>query len=156
MQQRTGRWQWVFFGAAAAIAVVVYLLLTLSRNAATEQPIAPPAPFGKANFNEMKTDTFVSLLRGAYGDLITCKIADKNLEVDMKANELTKDFFNGNDALLKFGTGDFGFDIKYNTEARTLHAQFRISEQNGVNVPNDVLIPLIDKTTKTIHVDQQQ
>jgi hypothetical protein len=155
MQQNTRRWQMIFFAVALVIAGAMYFLFTISRNAATEQTVAPPAPFGPANYNQMKTDTFVALVHNAYGDLVTYKIEDRKLVMDMKANELTKDFFNGNDALLKFGLSDFGFDIKYNTEAKSMQAQFKISEQNGVNVPNDVLIKLMDKTTKTNHVDQQ-
>jgi len=156
MQNNTRRLQILFFGTAALIAVVMYVLFTFSRNAATDQPVAPPAPFGSSNFNQMKTDTFVALVQTAYGELVSHKIEARKLVMDMKANELTKDFFNGNDALLKFGLSDFGFDIKYNPEQKALHAVFAISEQNGVNVPNDVLIKLMDKTSKTIHVDQQQ
>lgn len=155
MQQNTRKWQLIFFAIAVGIAGATYFLLTISRNAATEQAVAPPAPFGAANYNQMKTDTFVALVHQAYGDLVTYKIEDRKLVMDMKANELTKDFFNGNDALLKFGLNDFGFDIKYNSETKSMQAQFKISEQNGVNVPNDVLIKLMDKTTKTTHVDQQ-
>jgi hypothetical protein len=140
---------------AVLIAVVMYFLFTISRNAPTAQAVAPPAPFGASNYNVMKTDTFIALVHNAYGDLVTYKIEGKKLEMDMKANELTKDFFNGNDALLKFGLSDFGFDIKYNPEEKLMKAQFKIIEQNGVHVPNDVLIKLMDKTTKTNNVDQQ-
>lgn len=155
MQTNTRRWQLIFFSVAVLIAAAMYFLFTISRNAATEQVVAPPAPFGASNVNLMKTDTFVTLVHNAYGNLVTYKIEDGKLLMEMKANELTKDFFNGNDALLKFGLSDFGFDIKYNPEEKSMKAQFKITEQHGVYVPNDVLIKLMDKTTKTNNVDQQ-
>lgn len=155
MQYNTRRWQLIFFSVAVLIAAVMCSLFTMSRNAVTEQVVVPPAPFGTSNFNLIKTDTFVTLVHNAYGDLVTYKIEDGKLEMEMKANELTKDFFNGNDALLKFGLSDFGFDIKYNPEQKSMKAQFKITGQNGVNVPNEVLIKLMDKTTKTNNVNQQ-
>jgi hypothetical protein len=155
MQSNTKRWQLIFFSVAVVIAGAMYFLFTISRNAATAQVVTPPTPFGASNFNLIKTDTFIALVHNAYGDLVTYKIEDKKLQMEMKANELTKDFFNGNDALLKFGLSDFGFDIKYNPEEKSMKAQFEIMEQNGVHVPNDVLIKLMDKTTKTNNVDQQ-
>lgn len=156
MQHNTRRWQLLFFSAAVIVAVAMYFLFTISRNTATEQYVAPPAPFGANNYNTMKTDTFLTLVRNAYGNLVTYQFEEKKLVMEMKANELTKDFFNGNDALLKFGLNDFGFDIKYNPERKSMKAQFIVSDQHGVNVPNDVLIKLMDKTTQTSHVDQQQ
>lgn len=102
----------------------------------------------------MKTDTFVMLLHQAYGTLVTDKKENNKLEIEIKANELTKDFFNGNDAILKFGLNDFGFDIKYNPQDKSLKAAFNIQNGNGVNVPNDVLIKLMDKTTGVSHVNQ--
>jgi hypothetical protein len=156
MQNNTRRWQIIFFSAAVVVAAAMYFLFTISRNAATGQAVAPPAPFGSSNYNTMKTDTFLTLVRNAYGNLVTYKFEEKKLVMEMKANELTKDFFNGNDALLKFGLNDFGFDIKYNPEDKSMKAQFKVSDQHGVNVPNDVLIKLMDKTTQTSHVDQQQ
>lgn len=155
MQTNNRRWQLIFFSVAVLIAAAMYFLFTISRNTATEQVVAPPAPFGASNVNLMKTDTFVTLVHNAYGNLVTYKIEDGKLLMEMKANELTKDFFNGNDALLKFGLSDFGFDIKYNPEEKSMKAQFKITEHHGVYVPNDVLIKLMDKTTKTNNVDQQ-
>lgn len=155
MQNNNRRWQLIFFVLAIVIAAVMYFMFTISRHTATEQVVAPPAPFSPNNVNLMKTDTFVMLIREAYGTLVACTIEDKKLKLDMKANELTRDFFNGNDALLKFGLSDFGFDIKYNAEEKSMKAVFDITEQNGVHVPNDVLIKLMDKTTQTKHVDQQ-
>jgi hypothetical protein len=156
MQNNTRRWQVIFFSVAVLIAAAMYFLFTISRNAVTAQVVAPPAPFGASNFNLMKTDTFLALVHNAYGDLVSYKIEEGKLNMEMKANELTKDFFNGNDALLKFGLRDFGFDIKYNPEEKSMKATFKVTEQNGVHVPNDVLIKLMDKTTKTNNVDQQQ
>jgi hypothetical protein len=154
MQNTTRKWQVMFFGIAVLIALALYLICLPGRSGETQQPVAPPAPFGASNYNLMKTDTFVMLLHQAYGGLIADKREGNKLMVEMKANELTKDFFNGNDAILKFGLNDFGFDIKYNPQDKSLKAIFEIQEQNGVNVPNDVLIKLMDKTTGVSHVNQ--
>jgi len=152
----SGKWQWTFFGIAILIALACYLICMPGRSGADTQPVAPPAPFGSANYNLVKTDTFVQLLHQAYGSLAADHREGDRLIVEMKANELTRDFFNGNDALLKFGLNDFGFDIKYNAQDKSLKAVFKLQEGNGVNVPNDVLIQLMDKTTGAVHVDQQK
>ncbi len=144
----------MFFGIAALLALAACLICLPTRSGDLNQPVAPPAPFGASNFNVMKTDTFVMLLHQAYGSLVTEKRVQNKLEVTMSANELTKDFFNGNDALLKFGLSDFGFDIKYNPQDKSLKAIFNIQSGDGVNVPNDVLIKLMDKTTGVSHVNQ--
>lgn len=156
MQKSARTWPMIFTGIALVIAVVTYLIFAGTRNAATEQVVAPPAPFGSNNYNIMKTDTFVALVSKAYGNLAEYNTADGILEINMKnANELTKDFFNGNDALLPFKLGDHGFEFHYNPEDRSLKALFKIDQQNGVHVPNDVLIKLMDKTTTTQHVDNK-
>ncbi len=156
MQNSTRKWQLIFTALAIVIAGAMYLVFAGSRNAAVEQTVEPPAPFGSNNYNVMKTDTFVALVNRAYGSFITQKTENGILALDINANELTKDFFNGNDALLKFKLGDHGFELTYNPEAHSLKARFKINEQNGVTVPNDVLIKLMDKTAKTNHVDNQE
>lgn len=157
MQNSPRKWQLLFTALAIVIAGAMYLAFAGSRNAAIEQTVAPPAPFGSNNYNVMKTDTFVALVNSAYGSFVEQKREQGMLELHLKnANELTKDFFNGNDALLKFRLSDHGFEMNYNPEDRSLIARFRISEQNGVNVPNDVLIKLMDKTSKINHVDNQE
>jgi hypothetical protein len=157
MQNSSRKWQLVFTALAVVIAGVMCLVFARSRNAAEEQVVAPPAPFGSNNYNVMKTDTFVALVNQAYSGLVTQKTEDGILELQLRnANELTKDFFNGNDALLRFKLNDHGFELNYNPEAQSLTARFKINERNGVNVPNDVLIKLMDKTTKVNHVDNQE
>lgn len=157
MQNSTRKWQLIFAALAIVIAGAMCLVFAHSRNAAEEQPVAPPAPFGSNNYNVMKTDTFVALVNQAYGSFVTQKTENGILEFQLRnANELTKDFFNGNDALLKFKLGDHGFELNYNPEDQSLVARFKINERNGVNVPNDVLIKLMDKTTKVNHVDNEE
>jgi len=145
----TRKWQLIFSSIALVIAAGACLLFAGSRNMPAGQVVEPPAPFGSSHYNAMKTDTFVALVQAAYGQLATTGITGNTLVVDMPdANELAKDFFNGNDALLRFGMSDHGFEIRYNPEQKSLKASFRISEQGGVNVPNDVLIKLMDKTAR--------
>lgn len=157
MQNSTRKWQLIFTALAVVVAGAMYLVFAGSRNAAVEQTVEPPAPFGSNNYNVMKTDTFVALVNRAYGSFTTQKTENGVLELTIKnANELTKDFFNGNDALLKFKLSDHGFELAYNPEDQSLKARFKINEQNGVAVPNDVLIKLMDKTSKTNHVDNQE
>lgn len=157
MQNSTRKWQLLSLALATLIAGAVYLLLTPSRNAATEQAVAPPAPFGPNNYNAMKTDTFVTLVQKAYGSLVSHQVQDDILLVELNhGNELTRDFFNGNEALLNYKLSDHGFELQYSAADKSLKARFRISKQGGINVPNDVLIKLMDKTTPINHVDKQQ
>ncbi len=157
MQNSSKKWQLIFTALAVALVGVMYLAFGGSRNAAEEQTIAPPAPFGSNNYNVMKTDTFVALVNQAYGNLVTQKTENGILEFQIKnGNALTKDFFNGNDALLRFKLSDHGFELNYNPEEQSLVARFKINERNGINVPNDVLIKLMDKTTKISHVDNEE
>ena len=157
MQNSTRKWQLIFMAVAIVIAGAMYFIFACSRNAAVEQTVEPPAPFGSNNYNVMKTDTFTALVSRAYGSFTQPKTENGILELDIKnANELTKDFFNGNDALLKFKLSDFGFEFKYNPEDQSLKALFKINEQNGVNVPNDVLIKLMDKTASSNNVNNEQ
>jgi hypothetical protein len=154
MQNTTKKWQLLFFGIAALIALAAYLFCLPGRSGMVKQTVAPPAPFGAGNYNLIKTDTFVALLHKAYGNLITDKKENNKLMIEMKPDAMTKDFYNSNDALLKFGLNDFGFDIKYNPQDKSLKAVFNIQAQDGIAVPNDVLIKLMDKTTGVSHVNQ--
>ena len=154
MQHSARRLQITFFIIAMAISIVVYFLFTKNSKepAAIEAKAAPE--FGINNYSIMKTDTFVALVQSAYSGFASNKVEDKRLEINIKnANEITKDFFNGNDALLKFKLSDYGFEIKYNPEEPSVVALFKITEGNGVHVPNDVLIKLMDKTNKINNVD---
>ena len=154
MQKSTQKWQFIFFAAAVLVAATLYIMFIKNTNEAVVQKIQPAPEFGVNNYNIIKTDTFVALIQGAYGNFATHKIEGNTLEVTIKnANELTKDFFNGNDALLQYKMGDYGFAIKYNPEEPSVVATFKINEQRGVPVPNDVLIKLMDKTNKTENVD---
>ena len=154
MQNSTRKWQIIFFGIAVLIGIAAYLICLPNRSGVTSQTVTQAAPFGTSNYNLMKTDTFVALLHKAYGSSITDSIAANKLTIGIKGNEQAKDFFNSNDAILKFGLSDFGFDIKYNQQDKSVKAIFNIQNGNGVNVPNDVLIKLMDKTTGVSHVNQ--
>jgi hypothetical protein len=139
-----------------AIVLVAVTWFTLSRPSkpVPAQVMKASAEFNSGNYNNMKVDTFVRLLQLAYGSLMDYKIDGNLLRVNLKyTNELTQDFFNGNARLLQYNLNQFGFDINYNKEQRSIDASFRINSRNGVNVPNDVLIPLTSKTNKISNVD---
>lgn len=156
MQNSTGRWQLIFTGLAVAIAVAAGLIATLLRNTATEQTVEQSSSFGSNHFNSMKTDTFAVLVSKAYDGPATVKQANGMLEVEIKGEGPAREFYNGNEALLKFRLNDHGFELKYLPETQSLKASFRIDEKDGVNVPNDILIKLMDKTTGTYHVDNKK
>lgn len=157
MQNSISKWQLLFTGLALAIAAGAGLATTLLRNTATEQAVEQPAAFSSNSYNTMKTDTFTALVTRAYGNAATFKQEEGVLALELKKEgEQARDFFNGNDALLKFRLNQHGFELQYQPGSSSMTARFRINEQNGVNVPNDVLIRLTDKTTGTDHVDKQK
>lgn len=139
------KWGIIFLGMGVVLCTAMYFLLSGQRQAQTSETIAPPAPFGANNVNEIKVDTFLSLVHKAYGGIVTSTIDNNKLSIDLKGNELTKDFFNSNNQLLQFGLNDFGFKIDYNPEQKSLLAVFLI-KANAVQVPNDVMIKILDKT----------
>lgn len=154
MRTSAQKWQITVLAIAIIIAGALYVLFTKNSKEAVVQKVQPAPAFGPNNYNTMKLDTFVALVHSAYGDFAQHKTENGMLEISIRnANELTKDFFNGNDALLQFKLGDHGFAIRYNPEEPSVTASFKISEQKGVNVPNDVLIKLMDKTNKINNVD---
>lgn len=157
MQTSIRKWQMIFTGLALVIAIAAYLIFAGSRHASTGQVAEPPASFGSNNYNIMKTDTFTALISRVYGSQAGYSIHEGILEIDIKNTPLeTRDFFNGNEALLPFRMNDHGFELHYNSGDKSLKALFKINEQKGVNVPNDVLLKLIEKTTTTLpHVDNQ-
>lgn len=156
MQNSSGRWQLIFTGLAVAIAVAAGVAATLLRNTATEQTVEQSSAFGPNHYNSMKTDTFAVLVSKAYSGQVNVKQANGMLELEIKGEGPAREFYNGNEALLKFRLSDHGFELQYLPEARSLKASFRIDEKNGVNVPNDILIKLMDKTTGTYHVDNKK
>jgi hypothetical protein len=137
----------IYFGIAAVIAAASYFIFCTNKSVASsnvekvEQNL-----FEKDNANQMKVDTFVMLVNKAYGPLATIAKTSSQLNISMtQANQVTKDFFNGNDALLKCNLAKDGFLIQYNETNKSLQAQFVI-KNGAVTVPNDVLIKLLDKT----------
>ncbi|WP_118949792.1 hypothetical protein [Taibaiella helva] len=157
MQNSISKWQILFTGLALAIAAGAGLLTLLTRNTATEQAVEQPAAFSANSYNTMKTDTFAALVARVYGNAATFKQEEGVLALELKKEgEQARDFFNDNDALLKFRLSQQGFELQYQQGSPSLTARFRINEQNGVNIPNDVLIRLTDKITGTYHVDKQK
>lgn len=124
--------------------------LKISRRTATpdaEKITMKDADFGTEHYNWVKTDTFVRLVQSAYQPNIKTELIDSQLIVTLSgANAITKDFYNGNDALLKYDLNQFGFKIMYDKNNNNVYATFRI-KNNAVPVPNDVLIKIVDKNT---------
>lgn len=155
MQQNGRKWQMIFTGAALVIAILTYFIFAGTRNAATEQTVAPPPPFGAGNYHVMKADTFASLVSRAYGPAVPGTEGGV-VTVDLSQAQGARDFFNGNDALLPFRLGDHGFELRYDAGTGGLKARFRIDEQGGIKVPDDVLIKLMEKTVTLPHVDNKK
>ncbi|RQO31554.1 hypothetical protein DBR32_06240 [Taibaiella sp. KBW10] len=138
----------VALAAALTIGLVSWLKVS-KRNAVadTEKITVKEAAFSKEHLNWVKTDTFIRLLNSAYHPNVKTAIADSQLVVSIEgANEITKDFYNGNEALLKYELNQFGFKISYDKNNNSVYAKFKI-QNNAVPVPNDILIKIADKTT---------
>jgi hypothetical protein len=154
MKEKSSKWQIVSMLMALVLVVAVIAWAAIPRTAVVADVEMRGAQFGKQHYNTLKVDTFVNLLQQAYGSLVRVQQESQQLKVTLNANELTRDFFNSNDAILKWSTSDYGFEIRYNQEQKSVAALFNVSDQRGVNVPNDVLIKLMDKTTN--HVNQSK
>lgn len=126
-------------------ASLIWTKYTVNRKAVKQVENIFNSDFNETHFNYIVTDTFTNLLQQAYGTNISVSKEQNKLIVKMSgAGALTKDFFNGNDKLLKLKLDDFGFKIDYDKTANTINAVFKI-ENNAVPVPNDVMIKLCDR-----------
>lgn len=157
MRKSNYRWQLTFTLLAIVVGAVMYFFFTQTDNKPVEAAVATSPVFGKNNYNVIKLDTFVALIRNTYpGAVVQQKAEEKILDIDIKIDkEMPGSFFNNNDALLQYKMSDYGFDIKYDPGEKNIKARFKIDEQNGVPVPNDVLLRLAYKinTTVTPNVD---
>ena len=104
----------IYFGIAVLIAAASYFIFSNNKNVATSNAAkVEQNHFEKENANQMKVDTFVMLVSKAYGPLATIEKTSSQLNISMtQANQVTKDFFNGNDALLKCNLSEDGFLIQ--------------------------------------------
>jgi purine-nucleoside phosphorylase len=130
---------------AIGIAVGSFLFLQNKSKYAEAKPEQQKTTtaFTDDHCNTMPVDTFVHLVTKAYGSLAQIKKETNELSIEIKnANLIAKDFFNGNDALLK--ENNKNFSIQYNATAKETSASFTI-KNNAVVVPNDVLIKISDK-----------
>lgn len=156
MKNSNYRWQLTFTLLALVIGGVMYFFFTHTDNRPVP-PVTERLPvFSTNNFNVVKVDTFVALVRNTYPGATVQTREDKVLDITVKIDNAAPGvFFNNNDALLQYKLGDYGFDIKYNPGEQIVRAQFKIDEKQGVPVPNDVLLRLANKinTTETKHVD---
>jgi hypothetical protein len=142
----------LYFCFAIGIACACYFGFYQSKSIDTDTLISEvkQTNFSKDDANVVIADTFMMLVNKAYNGLATVvKNGDAVLVSMTDANKVTKDFFNGNDALLKCNIKEHGFEIKYIAEKNKLDAQFSLM-QNTVTVPNDVLIKIVDKLDNKI------
>jgi hypothetical protein len=136
----------LFIAIAIVVAGIMYFIFTKQKTISNEKiDVKTSTNFEKTNANLVKVDTFEMLVHKAYGAMAIVSKADGNLQVNMtEANQITKDFFNGNDALLKCKMDENDFEIKYSESPKSMNARFKIKD-GGVNVPNDVMIKMMDK-----------
>lgn len=136
----------IFIAIILVAASIMWSRLSINR---TDQEIVTNIAneaFNEQHYNFIITDTFINLLNKAYPGIVTTTKQNNELRVTLLgAGAVTKDFFNGNDNILKLDKSDFGFEIKYLQQENKIDATF-VLNQNSVPVPNDVMIKLIDKT----------
>jgi hypothetical protein len=136
--------------ACLAIAMSLYWIFKAKPNAKPTEQIATVtnSEFTKNNANKMVVDTFKYLVTKAYAGFSSFTQTNGILNLSIKgAGALTKDFYNGNENLLKWKLKDYGFEIVYLPMQNSIEAKFAITD-NGVVVPNDVVIKLASKTYK--------
>jgi hypothetical protein len=136
----------VLFAIALAISVAAYALVRVQPQKANVADAATiEKSFTDNHYNAMIVDTFAMLIAKAYPQLATTQQSGGVLIVQLQeASAITKDFFNGNDALLTQKISDNGFEIKYDATNKKVEAKFAITN-NAVHVPNDVMIKIMDK-----------
>ncbi len=127
------------------VAGMLWVKYTVNRKEIKQVSNIANAEFNEEHFNYIIVDTFVNLLRNAYGESITSTIEKDKLKVQMtNAGAVTRDFYNGNDKILDLGLSDYGFKIKFDKNENKIDATFVIKNE-AVPVPNDVMIKLLDK-----------
>lgn len=136
----------IFILALLVVGTVLAITkISINRNAVAVQEQEIENSFTEEQYNMVKLDTFIHLLHKAYDPNISTQITKNQLIVELKnANQITKDFFNGNDALLKYSIEDFGFELKYNKDNNNIHSIFAIKKE-AIAVPNDVMMKIVDK-----------
>jgi hypothetical protein len=138
----------IYFAIAVLLAIGMYVIAKNNTSTAPIPVVKTNAKtFTKANGNLIVADTFMALINNAYKGFASVTKTNNTIDISItNANAITKDFFNGNDELLKYTLADFGFAIKYVASPASINAQFAL-QNNAVFVPNDVLIKAMDKTT---------
>lgn len=100
--------------------------------------------FDVRHVTAIRRDSFMALATRAYGSLLSTTTHGDTLIMTLSnANQLGKDFYNSNHPLLKMKLKDAGFEIKENEAAVT---GYFLNKNNSVQVPNDVLVKMMDKT----------
>lgn len=138
----------IVLSVGLTIALVSWLKVSMQYAEPDKEKVTvQDASFGPEHYNWVKTDTFVRLVEKVYQPNVQTQIVDSQLIVTLSgANEITKDFYNGNAALLKYSLNQHGFAITYDQNNNNIQAKFKI-KNNAVPVPNDVLIKIADKHT---------
>lgn len=127
------------------IGALLWVKYTVNRKEIIQVSNIANKEFNEEHFNYIVLDTFVTLLKNAYGTNINTTIEDSKLKVRLiNAGAVTQDFYNGNNKILNLGLRDYGFKIKYDNKENKIEAIFAIKNES-VPVPNDVMIKLLDK-----------
>lgn len=99
--------------------------------------------FDETCFTSIKKDTFIHLLQKAYDKSVDVNEKSGKIEISYTApDQHAPDFYNGNDALLKYDLDDFGFKISKINTGLILTLK---NKDNALNIPNDILIRLMAK-----------
>ncbi len=127
------------------IGAVMYNTFAINRTTVEETETIVNNQFGKTHYNIMKVDTFEYLLTKAYADQISIGRSAGVLELVLKnSNGQNKDFYNGNASILDYNINDYNFEIQMIENTASIQAKFKIID-DGVYVPNDLLIRIIEK-----------
>lgn len=135
----------LIFGIVLFIGAILYNRFAVNRFAVKHIEPNLSNEFNNENLNLIKIDTIENLLNKTYGSQITIKHSNSLMEIILTANEnILKDFYNGNEALLKYSLNDYNFELIKEENKQQLKGRFKIKD-GGIFIPNDILIRLIEK-----------
>src|SRR5690606_978688 len=91
------------------IGALLWVKYTVNRKEIIQVSNIANKEFNEEHFNYIVLDTFVTLLKNAYGTNINTTIEDSKLKVRLiNAGAVTQDFYNGNNKILNLGLRDYG------------------------------------------------
>lgn len=134
----------ISIGVIIAISVYLFAKTQMNQPIPTNEVAIISQDFTASHYNIMHVDTFISLVNKVYQQNVTQEKKGDQLIITIANQEnIAKDFYNGNSALLStFDLNDYGFEIKHDNQSTI--AIFTIKD-GGISVPNDVIIRLAAK-----------